>query len=516
MIHKLIQIKNLSLSFSHKTCFEDFNVQIKHGSRIAIIGRNGSGKTTLLKMLHGAMEPTSGVIECESDVIFGFVPQLIESFDSLSGGQRFNKALTGALSLEPNVLLLDEPTNHLDRHNRNSLMRMLQSYFGTLIIASHDTELIRQTIDTVWHIEPAYANSIGDHHGKIHVFSGDYDNYMHEMQSCRASLEQTLSQLVRQKKDMHHALMKEQKRAAKSKTQGEKNINQKKWPTIVSAAKVGRAEETSGRKKMVIDHKKRGLNAELVSLRLPEIIVPKFAIRGAALSDQTIVSISGGSIAYTGKAPLLQNISLSMRSKDRIAIQGDNASGKSTLIKAILGEPSVMNSGLSGIAACPTKSWVNSIQKTGHWAVPKYSDIGYLDQHYGTLLAEKTVCETIAALVPTWSHIEIRRLLNDFLFRKNEEVNTRVDQLSGGEKVRLTLAQITVLTPKLLILDEITNNLDLETRGHVIEVLKNYPGAMIVISHDVDFLKEIGVCDGYQIAKGGLSRILYQINFNTP
>jgi len=107
--------------------------------------------------------------------------------------------------------------------------------------------------------------------------------------------------------------------------------------------------------------------------------------------------------------------------------------------------------------------------------------------------------------VTTWSYIEVRRLLNDFLFRKNEEVNTEVSRLSGGEKVRLTLAQIAAFTPKLLILDEITNNLDLETRGHVIEVLKNYPGAMIIISHDVDFLKEIGVSDGYEIVDGYFS-----------
>ena len=194
-----------------------------------------------------------------------------------------------------------------------------------------------------------------------------------------------------------------------------------------------------------------------------------------------------GALATLTAKPLLQKISLIINSKDRIAIQGDNASGKSTLIKAILNDASVI--------------------KSGHWMLPKLVDIGYLDQHYGTLSAEKTVYETIAELVPTWSTIEIRRHLNDFLFRKNEEVNSKVAQLSGGEKARLTLAQIAAITPKLLILDEITNNLDLETREHVIEVLKKYPGAMIVISHDADFLKEIGVHDCYQIVEGELFRV---------
>ena len=139
--------------------------------------------------------------------------------------------------------------------------------------------------------------------------------------------------------------------------------------------------------------------------------------------------------------------------------------------------------------------------KSGNWYAPKISDIGYLDQHYGTLSAEKTVLETIAELVPTWPHIEVRRHLNDFLFRKNEEVNALVSTLSGGEKARLSLAQIAAKTPKLLILDEITNNLDLETKDHVIQVLKSYPGAMIVISHEADFLEEVGISEVVDVGK---------------
>ena len=485
MIHKPIQIKNLSLSFPHKICFDDFNIQINHGSRIAIIGCNGSGKTTWLKILHGMVEPTSGDIQCADNVVFGFVPQILSDFDALSGGQRLNAAITEAFSLDPNVLLLDEPTNHLDKRNRKNLMRMLQSYPGTLIVVSHDTELLRHCIDTLWHIEPTYAQGFGGHsHGQIRVFEGTYDDYIREIRKSRSSIEQEIAQLDRQKQDMHHALMKEQKRAAQSKAKGEKNIHQRKWPTIVSTAKAGRAQETSGRKKSAIDHKKQDLTERLSNLRLPEVIMPKFSLSSASIGDRTIISISDGSIGYSGKNPLLQKISLSISSSDRISIQGDNASGKSTLIKAILDWPGV------------------ALVKSGDWTVPKRIDIGYLDQHYCTLSAEKTVLEIIAELVPTWSHIEIRRHLNDFLFRKNEEVNSNVAQLSGGEKARLSLAQIAAHTPKLLILDEITNNLDLETKGHVIEVLKNYPGSMIVISHDTDFLKEIGVHDWYQISDG--------------
>ncbi len=476
MIHKPIQIKNLSLSLAHKTCFEDFNAQIPYGSRIAVIGRNGCGKTTLLKILCGMVAPTSGVVQCGDDVAFGFVPQIIEGFSSLSGGQRLNKALTYALRGNPNVLLLDEPTNHLDHHHRKSLMRLLKSYPGTLIVVSHDVELLRHSINTLWHID----------NGRIHVFSGNYDDYRQEIQNHQTSLEQELSRLGRQKKDMHHALMKEQKRAARSKLKGEKSISRRKWPTVVSSAKAGRAEETSGRKKSALDHKKQDLTKRLTDLSLPEIIVPKFSMNPAFIGDHTLVSIREGSIGYHGQAPILQKINLSMKSTDRIAIQGNNASGKSTLVKAILNDAGVLRS--------------------GEWTVPKLVDIGYLDQHYGTLSPEKTVCEIIEDAAPTWLQGEVRRYLNDFLFRKNEEVNAPVKQLSGGEKARLSLARIAASPPKLLILDEITNNLDLETKGHVIDILKNYPGAMIVISHEPDFLKEIGIHTAYHITERVLSR----------
>ena len=462
MMHKPIQIKDFDLSFPHKACFENFNCQIPYGSRIAIIGRNGSGKSTLLKMIASL---------CGEDVVVGYVPQVIIDHTDLSGGQRLNKAVTEALSLDPNVLLLDEPTNHLDIRNKKSLMRMLQNYPGTLVVVSHDKELLRQCTDTLWHID----------HGKVHIFSGNYDDYMREIKLKRASIEGELELLSRQKKDMHHKLMQEQQRSSKSKAKGQKSIDQRKWPTVVSNAKAGRAEETSGRKKSAIDKRKSDLTESLSDLRLPEIIVPKFSLESYDTGRGVVIQISNGSVSYVEGQPILSGITLSLQSGERTAITGDNGSGKSTLIKAILGDESVC--------------------KTGEWHVIKREDVGYLDQHYSTLHPDKTVLETIADLVPHLPHTEIRRHLNDFLFRKNEEVNALVRTLSGGEKARLSLAQIAAKTPKLLILDEITNNLDLETKDHVIQVLKSYPGAMIVISHEADFLEEIGISEAVNVGK---------------
>ncbi len=452
MIHKPVQLNNISLSFPHKICFEDFSAQINFGERIAIIGRNGSGKSSLLKMIHQFLGADTNV---------GYVPQIVEDFNSLSGGQRLNKVLTKALSKNPSILLLDEPTNHLDLRNRKSLMRMLNSYRGTLIIVTHDIELLRHCVDTLWHIDQ----------GKIHQFTGDYEDYQREIAIKRQSIQQEISKLDKEKKEMHYALMKEQKRSAKSRSKGEKSIKQRKWPTIVSKAKALRAEETSGRKKSEIREKKQELSNKLSDLPLPEIIIPSFSLSAAEIGDKTLVSVSQGKVGY--HKALIENINLSLSAGDRLAISGDNGTGKTTLIKAIMND--------------------QNVNKTGVWNLPKIDEIGYLDQHYQTLSPQKTVLETILECVPSMHHSEIRHHLCDFLFRKNEEVNALVSTLSGGEKARLSLAQIAAKTPKVLILDEITNNLDLETKDHVIQVLNAYPGLIIVITHEEDFMKAIGV-----------------------
>jgi ATPase subunit of ABC transporter with duplicated ATPase domains len=345
---------------------------------------------------------------------------------------------------------------------------MLTDFKGTLIMVTHDTELLQSIVNTIWHIDRA----------KVHVFTGYYEDYLREINIQRSAIENELADLIRQKKQIHADLMKEQVRAKNSRIRGEKHIQQRKWPTIVSQSKARNAQETSGRKKSEINHKKQDLTQRLSELYVPEVIQPKFVLQGVE-TNQTLVTINEGSVGYNEYDPILRQLSFSVKARERIVIHGNNGSGKSTLVKAILNEPSVI--------------------KRGEWALPHPQDIGYLDQHYSTLPRNKTVWDVISCCLMNKSYTEIRSFLNDFLFRKNEEVDALVSTLSGGEKARLSLAQIAAITPKLLILDEMTNNLDRETRAHVIQVLKNYPGAMIVISHDYDFLNTINVTDWYEI-----------------
>ncbi len=467
-MHKPIKIEHLSLLFSHKTCFEAFSTEIHYGSRIAIIGRNGCGKSSLLNLLRGIGESSSGCIKLPDDAVIGYVPQVITDFVDHSGGERLNRALTHALSLQPNVLLLDEPTNHLDERNRRQVLRWLEHFPGTLVIVSHDVTLLRQTVDTFWHMDQ----------GRIEIFTGDFDDYQQAKNMQRAALEVSLQKLKSEQKNLHQSLMQEQQRAAKSKAKGAKSVDQRKWPTVVSHAKASRSQETSGRKKAALANKKTAILDALSELYIPEIIVPKFHLP-AKQSRHTVLTISQGAVGYAQNQWLLQNIYLSITSNQRIALIGDNGSGKSTLFKAILG--------------------VSSVIRSGEWLLPKQDAIGYLDQHYQTLSPTDTVLTSIRHLMANCSEIEIRRHLNDFLFRNQEEVNRPITHLSGGEKARLSLAHIAAQTPELLLLDEVTNNLDLETRQHMIEVLKAYPGSLLVISHDPDFLRAIEIQDYYEI-----------------
>ncbi len=468
MFHKPIQFKNVCFSLPHKTCFDDFSATVHYGSRIGIIGRNGSGKTTLLNMIQGKIHPTDGEIKLPIDAQIGAVGQIIDEYHDLSGGMRLNKALTQALAIDPNVLLLDEPSNHFDKCNRAALIRLLRSFEGTLIIVTHDVTLLEACIDTLWHID----------NGQIHIFKGAYKDYMNELNIKRISIERELSQINIQRIESHTALMKEQERAKTSRLAGKKHIAQRKWPTIVSDAKARRSEKTSGQKSKSITQKKQELIDKLSELHLPKIINVQFSLTSADLRvGKNILSVIDGGIGY--ETILLQKINFQIAAGERIAILGNNGTGKTSLIKAILND--------------------KSLTKTGIWHSPLSYDIGYLDQHYKTLSPNETVLENIENVVPNWSQLQIRKHLGDFLFYKNEEVNALVSTLSGGEKARLSLALIAAKTPKLLILDEITNNLDREAKEHVIQVLLEYPGTMIVISHDEDFLKDIGITRFYEI-----------------
>lgn len=475
MSNKTISINNISLSVNNKTCFENFSTQIHSKKHIVIIGANGSGKSTLLKIIQGELEPTAGRVNIPADIVFGYVPQTVTEYQELSGGQRFNKSLSKALSLKPDILCLDEPTNHLDLANKRSLVRCFQRYDGTLIIVSHDPEILKLNFDEIWHIE----------HGKINVFTGNYTEYLKELELGKVAVQREQEKLRKERRDLNKLVQKESKRASQSRAIN-KNENDK---NLLGAMKES-GSQSAGKNIKRLSKAQDEVQQKLGSIFVHKKIEPKFNIDMRKMSsNRSVVSVIDGSCGYKSGLvhPILKDINLQLQAGDKMAIVGDNGTGKSTLIKAIMGDPAVF--------------------VLGEWTMPAKDGIGYLDQHYSILDPNLTVAENIQKLVPKWSNQEVRKLLNDFLFSAQEEVVNKVANLSGGEKARLSLAQIAARGPSLLLLDEITNNIDIETREHVIEVIKAYPGAIIIVTHDPEFLRELAISTVYETKNGTLASV---------
>lgn len=472
MSHKPIFIQNLSFFLQHKTCFADFNTTVYSGSKIGIIGDNGGGKSTLLRMIQGLVEATSGRVIVEPEVVFGYVPQLPLEDGQLSGGQQFNASLSQALALQPDVLCLDEPTNHLDRQNRRSLMRMMQHFQGTLLVVSHDVELLRSCVDTLWAVQD----------GEIIVFDGSYDAFIEDCRVRQAQLQQRIKSLDSQKMHVRKELRVQQERSAR-RARANKNENDRKLLGFLK----GSADASLGKHQEMVGKISEKIANERSLLQEPEKITVSFELLASTLANVrgNVIEVSGGVVGYDGQLAVVDQINLTIANGERIALVGDNGSGKSTLVKAFLG--------------------VSEVVVSGAWHLPKPPRIGYLDQHYKTLSKQLTVLENVQA-ISHLPHSALRKILNDFLFRKNEEVGALVSQLSGGEKARLALACIALQEPQLLLLDEITNNLDLQTREHVIQVLNQFPGAIVVISHDEDFLRQVSITSRYVIKDGRVGR----------
>ena len=450
MAHKPIYFTNLSFSLPHKTCFQNVDIRIGYRERIAIVGKNGAGKSTLLRLIRENLP---------SDVVVGYVPQITDD-EARSGAEQFHHQLSQALAIGPNLLLLDEPTNHLDRDNRLQLMRMLDNFPHTVVIATHDYDLLTNHCNTFFYI--------GD--GDFSIFTGHYLDFEKGRAQKEREIEHELSLIGKQQQKAHSALMHEQARSKASRLMGEKSIRQRKWPTIVSNAKARRAEKTSGKKQLALREERQGLVDRLQELRRPEVLTPKFHF---ASQEKTGVLVSLREASFGYATTLVSNINLDIRFGERIAIIGKNASGKSSLLKALLD--------------------VQGIARHGRWHAPTSAEIGYLDQHYRNLDSTKTVFASVSEMRPAWSVAEIRHHLNSFLFRKNEEVTAQISTLSGGERARLSLCLIAASSPQLLLLDEITNNIDRETRDHVTTALNAYRGSLVIVSHDEEFLKNIRI-----------------------
>ncbi|PFM27738.1 ribosomal protection-like ABC-F family protein [Bacillus cereus] len=510
----ICSVNNITKSFGGNIIFENISLEIKNGERVGLVGRNGSGKTTIFQLLTGMENLDAGAIHMKKGTRIGHVAQIpkfdeamtvydvlnsafktekeleremrtleknmeeelepsalqrlmerygaiqekfaflggyeieanimkvanglqvtelfLRSFLELSGGEQTKVSLAYMLLQKPDLLLLDEPTNHLDLFAVEWLEQFLKEYNGTVMVISHDRYFLDEVVTKIFDLED----------GEIHVYHTNYSRFVEEKEE--RLLQEFQAYQEQQKK------IKKMKEAIKRLREWANQANPPNEGLHKRARSMERALERMEKlKKPILERKQMGLQFE-----------------GQERSGKDVVVMKEVSKGFAGH-PLFNEANLHVRFQERAAIVGRNGTGKTTLLKLLLEEME---------------------PDAGEIRVGSSVKIGYLSQHaYGNV--KSNVLEAFREYVAV-TEGEARHILAKFLFY-GPAVFKKVTQLSGGEKMRLRLAQLMYQDINFLILDEPTNHLDIESREVLEEALEQYNGTILAVSHDRYFLNKL-------------------------
>lgn len=481
----LLSVQDAVISFGGKKLFDGLSFNICEGDKIALVGKNGAGKTTLMNIITGTQPLDDGTRWQLGNTVIGYLRQEVhpkagqtvfdfvfeelkpeegqsveemlalqsykvdmvirplelspdDRMDKLSGGQLRRAALARALVEDPDILLMDEPTNHLDLDVIEWLENYLKSWRGALVCVSHDKAFLANVSDKVFWLD----------RGRLRVSPGgfaDFDDWSSML----------LEQEARELHNRERALAQELEWASRG-VKARRKRNVRRVQLVHEERDRLRRDQSSFRRMMS--------KIELPELELAEIsskIVAEFKSVNRSFNEDGRV------------IPILEKFNLRIMRGDRIGILGKNGSGKTTFLKMLIGELK---------------------PDTGTVKLKKDIEFSYFDQRRRDLDPEKTLWNTMCP--DGGEHVDVRGAprhvvgyLKDFLFDPSI-VHHKVGVLSGGQKNRLMLARVLANPKNLLILDEPTNDLDMDTLDMLEEVLCQYDGTLLVVSHDRDFLDQ--------------------------
>ena len=504
----VLSVHNLSKSFVEQKLFEDVSFDIEKGDKVGFIGANGVGKTTLFRILDGEISPDEGNVFKSGDITIGYMQQhacthpersvhdelisvfdylidmeaeiarlnalvaesatpeniekqtaLIENFESLggltyksrtrsaligfgfeekqfdmptgklSGGQRSKLSLLKLLLSRSDFLLLDEPTNHLDINSVNWLESFIKVFKGSMLIISHDRYFLDKVTNKTIELE----------HNSIMMYKGNYTEFKKKKQAYEDSLRNKYENDLKEIKRIE-GIVEQQKRWGR-----ERNF-------ITAASKQKQADKIKAQ--LVAPEKE----LETVNMRLE----PKRE------SGNDVLIATDLSKSF-GDKNLFNNVSFHIRKGEKVFILGDNGCGKTTLFNILMGKLSF---------------------DSGFYEYGAQVDIGYFDQMQSNLDLNKSALDEIWDTFPDMTETRVRTYLGSFLF-KGDEVFKPLNQMSGGERARVSLLKLMLNGSNLLLLDEPTNHLDASSREQLEQTLTDYEGTMLIISHDRYFINKL-------------------------
>jgi ATPase subunit of ABC transporter with duplicated ATPase domains len=522
----MLIIQNLTYIHPDKELlFKNINFAVNHREKVALIGNNGTGKSTLLKIIAGIFAPTEGQVYTDNSLYY--VPQIfgqynyltvaqalqindklqalneiidgnlteaniamldddwtieeryiealkywqLEGLDlsqkigTLSGGQKTKIFLAGISIHQPELVLLDEPSNHLDTAARQLLYDFIRSTSSALLVVSHDRILLN-LLDSICELSKRGMT----------VYGGNYDFYEAQKEIENQALQHNVKN---KEKELHKAKEKEREtleRQQKLNARGKNQHKKEGMPKIMMNKLKNDAEKTTSRLKDVHTEKINAISQTLNELKreLPDIDRIKLYFDNSMLhKGKILICANNINFGYSKQLLWKEPLNFQLTSGERIALKGLNGSGKTTLIKIISGE-------IEPVAGKISRADNQSI---------------YIDQDYSLINNQFTVYEQSQQFnCATLQEHEIKIRLSRFLFTK-DDWEKPCEMLSGGEKMRLMLCCLTLNNrpPDIIILDEPTNNLDIQNIEILINAVNDYQGTLIVVSHDRYFLKKVNI-----------------------